>query len=75
MPSLHLPHRRELPLENVQRVLFFGFQIPELHMLENDFQRVADAAELAPIAPDPVEKLPLKVGFPRVPRSMLIKPN
>jgi hypothetical protein len=59
---LHLPYRRELPLENVQRVLFFGFQIPELHVLQNDFQRVANAAELPPIAPDPVEKLALEVG-------------
>ncbi len=38
-------------------------------MLQNDLQRVADAAELAPIAPDPVEKLPLEVGFPRVRRD------
>jgi hypothetical protein len=61
---LDLPDRRELPLENVQRVLLFGFQIPELHMLQDDFQRIADAAELAPVAPDPVEKFPLEVGFP-----------
>src|ERR1700722_12099331 len=65
MPGLHLSHRRKLPLENVQRVLFLRFQIPELHMLENDFERVADATELAPIAPDPIEKLPLEVGFTR----------
>ena len=66
MPGLRLPHRRELPLENVQRVLFVRFQIPELHVLENDFQRVADAAELSPVAPDLVEDLALKVGFRRV---------
>ena len=63
MRGLRLSHRRELPLENVQRVLLLRFQFPELHMLENDFQRVANAAELAPLGPDPVEKLPLKVGF------------
>ena len=32
-------------------------------MLENDLQRVADAADLAPVAPDLIEKLALEVGF------------
>ena len=59
-------HRCELPFENVQRVLFFGFQIPELHVLQNDFKRVADAAELPPITPNSIEKLALKVRFSRV---------
>jgi hypothetical protein len=36
-------------------------------VLENDFQRVADAAELAPITPHLVKKFPLEVGFTRSP--------
>jgi hypothetical protein len=54
-----------LSLKNVQRVLFLGFQIPELHMFQNDLKRVADAAELAPVAADLGEKLPFEVGFTR----------
>jgi hypothetical protein len=45
--------------------LLFGFQIPELHVLENDFQRVADAAKLPPVASDLIEELALEVGFAR----------
>ena len=55
-----------LPLENVQRVLFVGFQIPKLHVLQNDFQRVADTADLPTVASNLVEDLSLEVGFRRV---------
>jgi len=33
-------------------------------MLQNDFQRVADAAELTSIAPDPVEKASARGRIP-----------
>jgi hypothetical protein len=51
------------PFENVERVLFVGVQIPKLHVLQNDLQRVADAANLPPVASNLVEDLSLKIGF------------
>jgi hypothetical protein len=63
LSGLRLPHRRDLPLEDVQRVLFVRVKVPELDVLENDFQRIADAAKLSPIASDLVENLSLQVGF------------
>ena len=43
--------------------MLFGPQIPEPHVLQNDFQRVADAAKLSPVASDLIEELALEVGF------------
>ena len=65
MSGLRLPHGRDLPLENVQCVLFVGLQILELHVLQNDFQRVADAAKLSPAAPDRFQDFSFYVGVGR----------
>jgi len=66
MPGFCLPHRRKLSLENVERVLLLRFDILKLHRLQNDIQRIADAAKLPPVAPDVIEDLSLEIAFRRI---------
>jgi hypothetical protein len=59
---LNLPDSGKLATKEVERVLLGRANLVELDMPEKHFERIADAPELAPVAPDLVEDGLLRFG-------------